>query len=91
LLDKTDLLQCIDQKNPDQKHIQISNMDQIYSGAALVIIAAAGGDPQYGLPGVSKRARQPQRILDAKSCKLVELYPNLTEDIGSSRWATRAW
>jgi hypothetical protein len=66
-------------------------MDQIYSGAALVIIAAAGEDPHYGLPSVSKRARQPQRIFDAESCKLMELYPSLTEDIECSRWASRAW
>lgn len=66
-------------------------MHHIYSGAALVIIAAAGRDPHYGLPGVSKRARQPQKIFDAESCKLVELYPSLTEDIECSRWASRAW
>ncbi|KAH0430624.1 hypothetical protein CcaCcLH18_07659 [Colletotrichum camelliae] len=43
---------CIDQRNSD-KHKQISQMDSIYQRAELTIIAAAGEDPSYGLPGAS--------------------------------------
>ena len=52
---------CIDQKNKDQKHIQIANMDSIYSNATLTIIAAAGADPSFGLPGarLQRRIQQP--------------------------------
>ncbi|KAK2757157.1 tol protein [Colletotrichum kahawae] len=43
---------CIDQTNSD-KYKQINQMDSIYQRAELTIIAAAGEDPSYGLPGTS--------------------------------------
>ncbi|KAF2823819.1 HET-domain-containing protein [Ophiobolus disseminans] len=43
---------CIDQNDPEQKHAQIGKMDEIFAGASLVIIAAAGSDPHHGLPGI---------------------------------------
>jgi hypothetical protein len=35
-------------------------MDRIYQNAEVTIIAAAGSDSKYGLPGVGKRHRDPQ-------------------------------
>lgn len=49
---------CIDQNNSKQKQAQIRKMDRIYQCAEVTIMAAAGDDCHYGLPGVSKRARQ---------------------------------
>lgn len=49
---------CIDQNNSEEKQAQIQKMDRIYQCAELAIMAAAGDDCHYGLPGVSKRARQ---------------------------------
>lgn len=83
--------QCIDQTNSDEKHDQISNMGLIYSGAALVIIAAAGSDPTYGLPGVSTRARREQRFLSIGNHTLVETYPDLSSELAASIWTRRAW
>ncbi|KAH7074719.1 heterokaryon incompatibility protein-domain-containing protein [Paraphoma chrysanthemicola] len=82
---------CIDQSDPEQKHDQISNMDQVFSGADLVIVAAAGEDPHYGLPGVSTRARKPQSIIETESFKLVQMFPYAKQVLGRTRWATRAW
>jgi hypothetical protein len=42
---------CIDQSNPAEKHYLISKMASIYEGAELTIVAAAGLDAKYGLPG----------------------------------------
>jgi hypothetical protein len=33
-------------------------MGQIYSSAQLTIVAAAGADPTYGLPGVSRNRQR---------------------------------
>lgn len=49
---------CIDQNNSEEKQAQIQKMDRIYQCAEVAIMAAAGDDCHYGLPGVSKRARQ---------------------------------
>lgn len=49
---------CIDQSNSQEKQAQIQKMDRIYQCAEVTIMATAGDDCHYGLPGVSKRARQ---------------------------------
>jgi hypothetical protein len=48
---------CIPPRDADEKenHEQFSNMDLIYAGAELTIVAGAGGDAAYGLPSVSTR------------------------------------
>jgi hypothetical protein len=66
-------------------------MGNIYSGASLLIIAAAGDSPSYGLPGVSHRSRQIQHSAVLTDCTLVEIYPDLKSSITASKWATRAW
>ncbi|KAK7934553.1 hypothetical protein PG985_000048 [Apiospora marii] len=43
---------CIDQDATHNQHI-FNQMHRIYSGAFVTIIAAAGSDAEYGLPGVS--------------------------------------
>lgn len=43
---------------PDDKHHLIRNMDKIYQGATLTIIAAAGTGPWDGLPGVRGTSRR---------------------------------
>lgn len=49
---------CIDQNNPQVKHNQIQQMDLVYRNGQLTIIAAAGKDETYGLPGVSSCPRR---------------------------------
>lgn len=48
---------CIDQSDHGDKDRQIRHMDLIYKCADITIIAAAGYDCDYGLPGVSDRSR----------------------------------
>lgn len=52
---------CIKQ-NTEEAHAQIRQMDLIYRNSEVTIIAAAGRDPSYGLPGVGhrRRIRQPR-------------------------------
>jgi hypothetical protein len=44
---------CIPQNNAGEKHRLFQEMGSIYQNSSLTIIAAAGHDPTYGLPGVS--------------------------------------
>lgn len=65
-------------------------MDEIYSQAQLTIIAAAGGNPNYGLPGVQSRSRIPQHHVTIGNISFVQVkLPHL--DVDLSPWASRAW
>jgi hypothetical protein len=74
-------------------------MSTIYRGAQLTIIAAAGEDPTYGLPGVEPCRRFPDHgyhevvgstCLSALPLTILdgEAY---FEDISNRVWASRAW
>jgi len=80
---------CIDQANAVEKHNVIRNMDSIYSGAALTIVAAAGDDSNFGLPGVSRLRYAQESIILGGRRFLV--FPDSTEEVRRSIWATRAW
>lgn len=62
----------------------------MYSATKLVIIAAAGDGPSYGLPGVS-RVRRPQHFVKSGEYGLVETIPKTCTDIQTTPWARRAW
>jgi hypothetical protein len=65
-------------------------MDRIYAKAQLTIIAAAGSDPNYGLPGVGSRPRCSERHVRIGKTKLVQLMrPGV--DFPTSPWWKRAW
>lgn len=81
---------CIDQNGEDKDH-QIRNMDLIYRGAELTIIAAAGEDPSFGLPGISSSDRTPQPTIRVKGHVLVSSLPDPAEEMRSSKWASRGW
>ena len=83
--------QCIDQSNYEDKHAQISQMDVIYSDASLVIIAAAGNDPTYGLPGVGSQARTPQQSIKLRNCTLLQTFPEVHHELKVSAWIKRGW
>jgi hypothetical protein len=82
---------CINQDDEKEKHTQIANMDSVYSAAKLTIIAAAGEDPSFGLPGVSERAREPQPQFKLSGLNLVSSLDNPARLIKNSRWMARAW
>jgi hypothetical protein len=81
---------CIDKNSQKEKHTMISNMDKIYSGAELTVVAAAGSDPQYGLPGVSTTLRHGISI-DTFSHGTLLCWRPVPSEIRQSHWATRAW
>ena len=81
---------CIDQDD-EAKHVQINQMDKVYSSAVITIIAAAGDKASYGLPGVSSISRKAQPYAEIRGRLLASTMRSSQETIGSSRWATRGW
>ena len=82
---------CIDQSDKEEKHLNIQQMDLIYAGAELSIIAAAGDNPNHGLPGYNGTSRNPQESLRLGDYLLTATPPHPGRSIEGSRWETRAW
>ncbi|KAK3402767.1 heterokaryon incompatibility protein-domain-containing protein [Sordaria brevicollis] len=89
---------CIPQDDTSAKHAQIRLMDRIYSRSAMTIIAAAGDDEEYGLPGVGSRQFKPELRIElagvltcAEPPQQLRLYHPPKDDIILSTWNTRGW
>ncbi|KAM0254850.1 hypothetical protein ACHAQJ_006391 [Trichoderma viride] len=82
---------CIDQNDDVAKHGQIQQMDAIYEGAALTIIAACGINDSSGLPGIGTTARRPQKVVAYEGIKFLWTKRSPEQYIKSSRWSTRGW
>ncbi|KAK3388378.1 heterokaryon incompatibility protein-domain-containing protein [Sordaria brevicollis] len=85
---------CIPQGNSRVKHLQIQSMGKIYSLSDLTIVAAAGDNAEYGLPGVSCPPHVPQLWTtvargDLRQSLIYFQPPN--NAIGHSVWASRGW
>lgn len=83
--------QCIDQTNASETQVQIKRMDRIYSEASLTIIAVAGDNPDYGLPGVGTTPRRPQRYVQLGEIAIVEMFLQTNASLKKSIWSSRAW
>lgn len=81
---------CINQANEDIKNRQIRHMDQVYEGAYATIVAAAGYNADFGLPGVS-RSRFKQCVAETNDMTLMAAPPCLQGDLGASGWIKRGW
>lgn len=82
---------CIDQNNTKEKQAQIRKMDRIYQCAEVTIMAAAGDDCHYGLPGVSKRARQVLDPFIFDDALTFGLCPAAGPHWRNSAWHERGW
>lgn len=82
---------CIDQLDDEDKQRQIRQMDLIYANAVGTIIAAAGNDPEYGLPGVNDTLRKHQPQIHVCGHLLASTLPHPSRSVSDSKWATRGW
>jgi hypothetical protein len=81
---------CIDQGNAQEKHTLISQMDKIYRGSELTIIAAAGENPNHGLPGVNGTPWR-RRIEFQKGDLSFIVSRSPFCEVESSTWSKRGW
>ncbi|KAK4447241.1 heterokaryon incompatibility protein-domain-containing protein, partial [Podospora aff. communis PSN243] len=82
---------CIDQADHTGKEEHIRNMDKIYQNASATIVACAGSDSEYGLPGVSGVSRTLQLSSKTTGGTFVSALPALPSVLKASVWATRGW
>ncbi|KAI1735803.1 heterokaryon incompatibility protein-domain-containing protein [Xylaria scruposa] len=81
---------CISQDKDDRQHM-INQMADIYANAYLTIIAAAGEDATYGLPGVGQTRRKQQVEVSLQGFTLRQGYPHGHWVLEESKWAKRGW
>ncbi len=83
---------CIIQDGPKDKHVQIKDMDCVYAGAVLTIVAAGGDDANAGLAGVRPGSRKVKQIVEKVSPETSLASPlPLQFKLDSSTWNIRAW
>ncbi|KAB5558362.1 heterokaryon incompatibility protein-domain-containing protein [Coniochaeta sp. 2T2.1] len=81
---------CISQTDTQHRRRQIMAMGRIYTAAHLTIIAAAGDDAEYGLPGVSTTPRRPLPSVELGKHHLVCCsYPSISAR--ASKWNSWGW
>ncbi|KAI0859839.1 heterokaryon incompatibility protein-domain-containing protein [Xylaria cubensis] len=81
---------CISQDEDDRQHM-INHMADIYANAYLTIIAAAGEDSTYGLPGVGQTHRKKQFEMSLQGVTIRQGYPYGYWLLNESKWAKRGW
>ncbi|KAF2828867.1 HET-domain-containing protein, partial [Ophiobolus disseminans] len=81
---------CINQKT-NHREDQISKMDQIYHQADLTIVAAAGDNRSYGLPGVGTRQRSMCKVIHLNDMVILDVGPDPRTAARLSSWASRGW
>ncbi|KAI2617020.1 heterokaryon incompatibility protein-domain-containing protein [Hypomontagnella submonticulosa] len=83
---------CVDQGDHARKQAQISQMDLIYAGAQITLVAAAGKDTTFGLPGTSRKPRAESTMVTASGRVALHVAtPGPGHAIENSKWASRGW
>ena len=82
---------CIDFRDETESHSQISQMNLVYQNAELGIIAAAGDDANFGLPGISTRSRSQQPSKKFGDWQLVSTLTDPKKFLEASKWMKRGW
>ncbi|KAI1263771.1 heterokaryon incompatibility protein-domain-containing protein [Xylariaceae sp. FL1019] len=82
---------CVDANDKLRKHEQLMHMDSVYQNATLTLVAAAGFDESYGLPGLSRTREAQQTLFDCEDFSLTSILPLPHDSITQSRWASRGW
>jgi hypothetical protein len=82
---------CLDRSNMSEFQSQLDQMADIYRHALATIIGAAGSDADYGLPGVSTRARTRQPRVRVGDLTLWSSMTDPRKLVRESAWMTRAW
>ncbi|KAF5654010.1 hypothetical protein F25303_1872 [Fusarium sp. NRRL 25303] len=84
---------CVPQGESDSgdRDEQIRQMDKVYRNAEVTIIAAAGEEPEHGLPGVGSTARVPRAHARIGNYTLIStiIWPDIA--VSRSKWSSRGW
>ncbi|KAF2130145.1 HET-domain-containing protein [Dothidotthia symphoricarpi CBS 119687] len=81
---------CINQSVVRELQHQLSIMDKIYNWASLTIVAAAGDNSSFGLPGVGSRPRITHSV-NINGTTWVSGSLNFKDAVQESPWSKRGW
>ena len=82
---------CIDQADDASKRETLRLMALIYNFAFVAIIAAAGNDSSFGLPGIGRRERVQQPSIEIGKQTLIATLQDPHKAVKKSRWYARGW
>ena len=83
---------CIVQDDDSDRQQQLTIMDSIYSGAKLLVVAAAGSDANAGLPGIGSTPRRiSQKIEEINGIQFITAEPSVQQALKLSVWNSRGW
>ena len=82
---------CIDMNDDNERHSQILQMNRVYQSAELTIIAAAGDNADFGLPGISERSRLSQPAVKIGDRQLASTLTDPRKVLLASKWMQRGW
>ncbi|KAF2827220.1 HET-domain-containing protein, partial [Ophiobolus disseminans] len=83
---------CIDQSTDQHALLmQLSSMDLIYKGAFVTIVAAAGNDAEFGLPGIGPRHRVGHPTVTINNRTWISGSREMQRSVLNSKWTTRGW
>ena len=83
---------CIVQNDENDKKQQLTIMDSIYTNAVLIVVAAAGGDANAGLPGIGNTPRRiSQRIEKIDETEFITAQASVQQVLNRSVWNSRGW
>jgi hypothetical protein len=81
---------CIIQDDDEDKKNQIDAMNDIFSSAHLVLIAACSDSMDFGIPGVGHPRKVVQHQVDILDLRLTNVVREVTDD-PLDLWHTRGW
>ena len=81
---------CIIQDNPEDKSKQVEVMNDIFSSARLVLVAAYGNSMHFGIHGISRPRRLAQYHEDLSTFRVTNVVRE-PEDDPFALWHTRGW
>jgi hypothetical protein len=83
---------CIDQDDAVHKDNQIRQMNRIYQGANLTIVAAAGDSKHFGLPEVSLERLPSYKTVQVGDGTVFRAGEDpISNLVQRSKWWSRAW
>jgi hypothetical protein len=81
----------VDQHDGAAKNLQLQEMDHVYAEANVTIVAGAGSDAAYELPGISRGRSIRQASATVSHMELYSSLPTLLCAIKDTVWNGRGW
>ncbi|PYH66611.1 HET domain-containing protein [Aspergillus vadensis CBS 113365] len=86
-----DRLCILQDDEPCKKAKQLNAMGKIYNQSYLTLVAMAGSDAHYGLPGTNSKRRSPMWTGQTQGIYLLQDIDAYNKICQSSKWQTRGW